>query len=77
MKLSSQFGGISPQLKTASVICLASSTPSSPAAFSVSMPAALLHFIFLSALQIRVVGTLGQQSEGPQGAHCLATQIRH
>ena len=36
MKLSSRYAGIAPQLKTASLSCLASSTPSLPAVFSIS-----------------------------------------
>ena len=63
-KLFLQSYGITLQLKTASASCLVSSTPSSPAAFSISAtmpdgPAALLHFIFLSALWIWLMGILG------------------
>ena len=62
--LSYQSAGITSQLKTTSVNCLVRSTPSSPAAFSISAmmpdrPAALLHFILLSALQIRLIDILG------------------
>ena len=65
MKLFSQSDGMTPQLKTASVSCLVSSTPSSQVAFTISdtmpdEPAAQLHFISLSVLWNMVVDTLGR-----------------
>ena len=66
MKLSSQSDEITLQLKTASVSCFASTTPSSPATFSISAmmpegPATLPYFIIWSALPITVKDTASSQ----------------
>ena len=69
-------------VKTTSVSCLVSSTPSSPATFSISVvisdgPTALLHSILLGRSGLWTHKDGGRQLEGLQPAHCLAIQTRH